>query len=141
MIDNQKFPFWTFPEFKSPMGDSGANPFETTKNISKLHLQNIVFPDPKYYMIGFSTEKSHKRSKDACSDWGIQNTELSLSNNEASKQSVNKSSVVSTDNTRVTSWRKAASKLKKNAQTQLSSNRYVIIPTVGRTKTYGKVLG
>lgn len=61
LIENEESCFWTFPEFK--------NTPKISQSTLPRNLKEMVFPDPKYYMIGFNLEK--KKSDLDFSDWEI----------------------------------------------------------------------
>ena len=74
LIESKGSSFWTFPEFKSTPG----------QDTSPKHLS---FPDPKYYMIGFSVDKNEE-SENIWSDWDTTHTKT----NDTLKQSITKKS-------------------------------------------------
>lgn len=74
LIESKGNSFWTFPEFKNTPGQDSSP-------------KSICFPDPKYYMIGFSLEKLDE-SENVCSDWDTNHTKT----NDTLKQSMTKKS-------------------------------------------------
>lgn len=50
LLENKTNSFWTFPEFKPCKGERASSSQSETK-------KDVVFPDPKYYMIGLYFEK------------------------------------------------------------------------------------
>lgn len=81
LIDSKGNSFWTFPEFKH---SSKAN-----QNSFYSNSKDIVFPDPKYYMIGFWVDKTEEEhSENVYSDWETTHAKT----NDTLKQSFNKPS-------------------------------------------------
>ena len=81
MIDSNNNSFWTFPEFKT--NSAQKVDFSSTEN-----RKDIVFPDPKYYMIGFRVEKADKDADNMYNDWDTTHKVT----NDTLKQTVNKQS-------------------------------------------------
>ena len=75
-----KHNFWTFPEFKSTN--------KVVQNTLPKNLKDLVFPDPKYYMIGFNLDKKENESQSRLSDWNISQSRT----NDTLKKSFNKPS-------------------------------------------------
>jgi len=79
LIEN-KDNFWTFPEFKST--------HKINQNSLPKNLKDLVFPDPKYYMMGFNLDKKENGSENKQSDWNISQSRT----NDTLKKSFNKPS-------------------------------------------------
>lgn len=103
LIDSKHNSFWTFPEFKTP-SDQGID--------AQIHdnRRDIVFPDPKYYMIGFRVEKTGKEYENVFSDWESNHTKT----NDTLKQSMTKkSSPLETDELVENSWKNVSTTITK----------------------------
>jgi len=102
LIEN-KNSFWTFPEFKS---NHKVNQNELPKN-----LRELIFPDPKYYMIGFNPDKKEQETKTRLSDWTISQSKT----NDTLKKSFNKpSSPLEASTYSDQSWQNISSKNHKS---------------------------
>ena len=113
LIENNKNSFWTFPDFKSSSND-GLD-LTVVENIN-----NIEFPDPKYYMIGLRVEKSDWEQDNNFSDWEISQT----ATKETLKLSTNVRSMVNDDDDSVdANWKNATTTSFKNSIRKIDTNK------------------
>lgn len=110
LIEN-KNNFWTFPEFKST--------HKVNQHVLPRNLRDLIFPDPKYYMIGFNLDKTTE-AESRMSDWTISQSKT----NDTLKKSFNKaSSPLEASATSDQSWANITTKVTKSMVQKVKSNK------------------
>lgn len=112
LIEN-KNNFWTFPEFKST--------HKVDENTLPRNLRDLVFPDPKYYMIGFNLDRKENESESRLSDFNISQ---SKTNDTLNKKSFNKpSSPIEVSTHSDKSWKNITSKVHRSMIQKVKANK------------------